>query len=318
MRNRLTLLVLALAVLVTVVILMTREDGVPAPDSENRSPVIYTTFYPTTYFAETIAMGKVEVVNACPDDEDAIFWMPDRKTLEAYQKADLIIINGAGFEKWVSRASLPQERLVDSAKALPEPLIRYEKATTHSHGPAGAHAHTGIDGHTWVDPVTALIQSEIIYAAMLTAFPEHRDSFWRGFTKLKEELEALHREFKAISDASSRPPLLASHPAYNYIARRYDWHIQNLDLGPESLLSEAQIDDIASTLQTFPAKVLIWESEPSEDVRQQVAAALGLKSVVFSPCELLSARELADGLNYATVMKTNCNVMRSVLERVER
>jgi zinc transport system substrate-binding protein len=276
-------------------------------------PVIYTTFYPTTYFARTIGGDAVEVVCPCPPDEDAIFWRPDPDTIAAYQGADLIVINGAEFEKWVLAAVLPEEKTVDSAKGLSGGLISFEHAVTHSHGPAGEHSHEGIDGHTWVDPVNALAQAAEIEKAMSSAFPEHAERFRRGFATLKVQLEELDRAFKELSASGADTPILCSHPAYNYIARRYEWKVRNLDLDPEQKLTDEQIEEVRTALKTHAARHLVWEGQPADEVVEQVRAKLGLQSVVFSPCELMGPAELKAGASYMTVMRENIEAMRAVM-----
>ena len=115
-------------------------------------PLVYTTFYPTTYFAARIGGARVRVVCPLPDGEDPIFWLPDAETIRAYQQADLIVVNDAGFEKWVDKVSLPDAKVVRTARPFRAEWLTYEKAVEHSHGKGGEHAHQGTDGHTWLDP----------------------------------------------------------------------------------------------------------------------------------------------------------------------
>lgn len=270
-------------------------------------PEIFTTFYPTRYFAETIAGGAVKVTCPCPADADPIFWKPDRDTLAAYQKADLVILNGASFEKWVAKVSLPQSRVVDSAKGLS--LLNFEHATTHSHGPAGEHSHEGIDGHTWVDPVNALHQATHIHAAMVKHFPEHKATFDSGFAKLKDQLSKLDSGLQDISKTMAQTPILCSHPAYNYVGKRYNWNLRNLDLDPETELTEKQLQQIRTLRKDHPAKILLWEGTPSKAVASQTED-LGLRNVLFSPCEGTPDAQEGD---YIAVMNRNLETLRSAL-----
>jgi len=281
--------------------------------SNSQEPVILTTFYPTHYFTQKIAMGKVKVECPCPEDEDPIFWQPDRSAISKYQQADMIVINGAKFEKWVAKVSLPQAKLVDSAKGIE--LLNYETATTHSHGPAGEHSHTGVDGHTWVDPVNALHQATVIYKAMTEKFPQLKDDFAAGFAELSKELKQLDSELKEVSKKMADTPILCSHPAYNYVGRRYGWNLKNLDLDPESKLTETQINDIRETLKTHPAKILLWEGEPTDEVANQVTEKLGLKNIVFSPCE--GAPSDPSSSNYFSIMTNNIKVLKDAISKGE-
>jgi zinc transport system substrate-binding protein len=273
-------------------------------DKKSRG-VIYTTFYPTKYFAERIGGEAVEVVCPVPDDEGAIFWQPDRKMIEEYQKADLIIINGAEFAKWVLKVSLPETKVVNTAKPFEDEFIVFENAIRHSHGLTGEHAHEGIDGHTWLDPVNAKIQAQEIKKAMASKFGQHKEEFERGFAALAKDLDAFDAKLRSYTKTYKNEPILASHPAYNYVARRYGWNVKNLDLDPEEVPSDETFNGIKEMLKSFPAKYLLWEAYPLKEIAERFKSELGIDSVEFSPCELLGKEAIGAGLDYLTVMKQN-------------
>jgi len=107
--------------------------------------------------------------------------------------------------------------------------------------------------------------------------------------------------------------ILASHPAYNYIARRYGWHIKNLDLDPEEMPDEEALAEIRSLLGEFPARYILWESAPRPEVAARLKALFGLTSVEISPCELLSPEQRKAEADFLSVMKTNAERLRPVL-----
>ncbi len=270
-----------------------------------------TTFYPTQYFAQRIAGDLAEVICPLPDDADPIFWMPDPTTIQRYQQADLIILNGAGFEKWVQVVSLPDSKMVDTASTLPDPLIRYENATVHQHGPEGnEHTHEGIDGHTWPDPINAKAQATVIRDAFLKRLPKQKQqkAINQAYQRLAKDLDQLDAAFRSLK----LPPVLCSHPAYNYLARRYSWTIHNLDLDPDSPLSKEALANIQSILKNFPAKHLLWEGTPQTVTSRQLSADLGLQSLTISPCELLSKADQTEGLDYLSVMQANANALQAI------
>lgn len=311
---RRTALGLGLFAVATAVVSCNKKNGDVTPTgSGGGKPVIYTTFYPTKYFAERIGGDKVEVVCPVPADEDAIFWMPEAKTIVGYQKADLIIVNGAGFAKWVDKVSLPQAKVVDTAKPFESEFVKFATSTTHSHGPAGLHEHKGIDGHTWVDPVNAKIQAGEIAEAMRKRFPEHAAAFEDGWGDLAKDLDGLHALLSRLAKEYRGQPILASHPAYNYIARRYKWNLTSLDLDPEEMPSDQTFAEIKALLRKAPAKHILWESYPTEEIAERFREELGLESVEFSPCELLGDEEIKAGLDYLEVMRANIENVRKVL-----
>ncbi len=277
-------------------------------------PTVYTTFYPTRYFVERIAGNSVKAICPVPEDADAIFWMPGATIIQEYQKADLIVLNGAGFAKWIGKVSLPESRVVNSSKALSDRFIDFNDTVVHSHGKLGEHAHEGLDGHTWVDPVNARIQAKEIASALMKRFPQNRQLYEKGFSALAKDLDALDETLKEYQKAYRNQPILASHPAYNYIAKRYKWNIRNLDLDPNEMPSEQVMKKIAGILKEHPAKYLLWESAPTRAIAERFQNELGLKSIEFSPCELLSAEELDHGSDYISVMRGNLQTIAVVFD----
>src|SRR5262245_27092626 len=192
-----------------------------APRAGRAVPEVWTSFYPTTYLTERIAgrLGGdlVKVVCPMPQDADPAFWQPDAATLEGYQKADLVVVNGAHFEAWVETASLPTTRVVDTAAGFANRWIKLEGSLTHSHGPGPAHTHGGTDGHTWVDPLNAKEQADAIRRALVRLLPAKAAAIDANFAALAKDLDALDAAFRALGKLPEGRSLYASHPAWNYL-----------------------------------------------------------------------------------------------------
>lgn len=283
------------------------------PGKSGEKPVVYTTFYPTTYFTQRIAGDLADVVNPCPPDADPAFWVPDEATLAAYQKADLVVINGADFEKWVAKASLPRPRLVDTTRPLRGELITIKDAVRHSHGPGGEHTHEGTDGHTWLDPLNAKVQAEQIRDALARLRPEHKAAFDKGFAELAADLDKLDTRLKALSPKLTDVQLLANHPAWNYPARRYGWKVQSYGVDPEEMPDEKTLEQMRAFVAKHPAKLMLWEEEPKPEVAEKLKAALGVAHVVFEPGESLSEEQAKAGKNYLTIMNANIDRLEAAL-----
>lgn len=280
----------------------------PSQTPTDAKPVIYTAFYPTTYFTQRIAGDLADVVCPLPDGADPIFWQPDADTIAAYQRADLIIINGAGFEKWVEITSLPASRILDTTALFADEWLTYEHAVEHSHGPAGEHTHEGIDGHTWVDPGFAARQATVIQARLAEMFPDHAQDIELRYQDLLADLDGLATELRRLRRLGD-PPLLASHPAYNYLARGFDLNIHSLDLDPQTMPDDDTFAEIKALLDTHPARYILWESAPADAIAARFTSELGLTSIVFSPCEMLSSAELEIGHDYMFLMRRNLEAL---------
>ena len=285
----------------------------PKATSNSKENLVCTTFYPTTYFAERIAGGKIEVVNPCPADVDPAFWMPDEETMREYQGADLIVVNGASFEKWVDKVGLAPSRMVDTTKPLADELIVIAGAVTHTHGPTGEHSHEGVDGHTWLDPINAKTQAEQIKLAMVKSFPDHKETFEAGYADLAKALDALDARHKVLAEKLKDRFMLCSHPAYNYVGRRYGWKLKSFHLDPGEMPEDATFAEIKEFLAGQPSGHMLWESAPTDEIATRFRDELGLKSIVFSPCEALDAEALKNGADFLTVMNGNIDRMEQAL-----
>ena len=316
----LAVLVCAGAILVTVGGCERKESGQPAAGTPGEAAktaaqplVVYTTFYPTTYLTQRIGGDAVKVVCPCPVDADPAFWMPDEQTVAAYQQADLIVVNGASFEKGLAKVTLPESRIVDTAKPLADELIVLEKTVTHTHGPQGEHSHEGIDGHTWLDPINARIQAGEIRNALVARLPDRAQAFEQGYAGLVEDLEALDARLKGLAGKLGDQVLLCSHPAYNYVGRRYAWNLKAYHLDPETMPDDETFAEINSYLAEQPAKYMLWESQPTEEIADRMSKELGLESIVFSPCEALDSAQLEAGEDFLTVMNGNVQRLEEAL-----
>jgi zinc transport system substrate-binding protein len=268
---------------------------------------IYTVNYPLAYFAERIAGDLAEVTFPAPGDVDPAFWMPDAETIAAYQAADLILLNGADYEKWTGKVSLPRSRLVDTSRAFRDAYIREAGGITHSHGPGGEHDHGGLAFTTWLDLSQAAQQAEAIAQALIRKSPDAKEEIERNLHALRDDLLALDERIAEITRTDPGRPLLASHPVYQYLARRYGLNLISVMWEPEELPNEGQWNALEGILEDHPARWMLWEGEPGQATATRLRA-LGIDSLVLDPC----ANRPAKG-DFLTVMTDNASNLDRII-----
>jgi len=271
---------------------------------------IYTVNYPLVYFAERIAGDLATVTFPAPPDVDPAFWMPDPETITAYQGADLILLNGADYAKWTAKVSLPRSRVVDTSRGFRDQYIQQPNLTTHSHGPSAQHSHGGIAFTTWLDLHQAAQQAEAIAQALFRKRPDAKEQIERNLEALKGDLLGLDTRISEIVRGKPGRPLLASHPVYQYLARRYGLNLRSVMWEPEEVPSEGQWGEFEGILRDHPAKWMIWEGEPAEKTVERLRA-LGVESVVFDPC---TNRPSAG--DFLTVMTQNAGSLHLIFDQV--
>lgn len=279
------------------------ETAAGPTSAKSGKPQVLVANYPLQYFAQRIAGDAVEVRFLAPKGEDPAFWQPDEAAITAFQNADLILMNGAGYSKWADKVTLPESKVVDTSAAFANNFIEVRDATTHSHGPGGAHSHNGTAFTTWIDFNQAAMQAQAVGDALAKLVPAAKDTISKNTEALKDELEALDDRMSALSRRLVQHPLVASHPVYHYLARRYGLDLRSVLWEPDTVLDEKALNDLRAILAHHRARWMIWEGEPSKDNIEKLEA-MGMHSVVFDPCG--NVPEKGD---FMSVMKSNVETM---------
>lgn len=269
--------------------------------------IVYTVNYPLQYFAQRIAGDRAEVVFPAPADLDPAFWTPEAEDITDYQNADLVLLNGAGYAKWVDRASLPRRTRVNTSAAFSDELIETQSASTHSHGREGEHSHAGTAFTTWLDLRLALEQAKAIRDALTKTRPEDAETFHKNFQALEGDLQKLHARLESLAESNPNPHLVVSHPVYQYLARGYGLNLTAVLWEPHTMPSESQWRELESILEQNPAEWMLWEDEPIDQSLDRLEE-LGVRSTVFSP--LGNVPETGD---FITVMSGNIENLEKAL-----
>jgi len=269
------------------------------------SVVISTVNYPLYYFTERIAGEAGRVEFPFSGQGDPAYAKPTDEQITAIQNADLILLNGAGYAKWLRYVSLPASKTVNTSRAFKDRYIHLEGTKTHSHGPEGKHTHGDIDFNTWLDPQLATLQARSIAKALTEQIPEESDFFEMNWNALQRDLEKLD---EALTDIDGRKPMIASHPVYNYLARRYNWNLKSLHWEPDLIPADREWQKLQRMLTSHPATFMIWESRPRQEIVERMQE-LGLGVVVFEPCG-----NIPQTGDYVSVMHSNIEALKAKLE----
>ncbi|QSA98996.1 zinc ABC transporter substrate-binding protein [Methylococcus sp. EFPC2] len=252
-------------------------------DLEDGKLKVFVSNYPLAYFAERIGGHRVAVSLPVPAGEDPAFWRPDPEAISRMQKADLIALNGADYEKWLNRVSLPRLKQVDTSAGFKAAYIRIENAVTHSHGPGGEHSHDGIAFTTWLDLAQAGKQAEALALGVIRKRPELKAVFLENLSGLQADLKVLDDELLKLGEAKKNQPLLGSHPVYQYLARRYGLNLKSVHWEPNEMPPAAEWVALDETLIRHPARTMIWEAQPSPEIAARLKEK-GVSSAVLDPC----------------------------------
>ena len=284
------------------------SSGAQDPGPKPQALSVFATNYPLAYFAERIGGGHVEVEFPAPAEVDPAYWAPQPEVIAEYQEADLILLNGAGYERWIERASLPTSKLVDTSAAMEGSYIPLEEGVIHTHGPEGEHSHKGWAFTTWLDPMIAISQAQAIREALSGLRPEAAADFRVAYEGLQADLLVLDARLGDIAAGLDDQPIVFSHPVYQYLDEHLGLNGESVHWEPGERPSEEMWQVLGTMLLSHPAKLMVWEGEPLPEVESRLAG-LGIDSVVYDPCG--NAPESGD---FGTVMLQNLANLEAVVE----
>jgi zinc transport system substrate-binding protein len=200
---------------------------------------------------------------------------------------------------------------VDTAREFADKYIEVPAAVIHSHGPGSEHSHGGTAFTTWLDFSQAAQQAEAVAQAVSCKRPELKGQIERNLAALKSDLLAFDARIAKIVGSNPGRPLMASHPVYQYLARRYGLNLRSVLWDPDSVPTKEQWDEFERILSEHPAKWMLWQGEPSKENVERLRA-LGVQSVVINPC----AKRPASG-DFMSVMEHNIRELEEVFARTD-
>lgn len=189
---------------------------------------------------------NVEVTSLVGPDEDAHVFDPSPADAKALAQADVVVINGLGFEGWIDRlvksSGFKGTLVVASDGIKPIEIGQakehahdehghdkhdhhkhdHDKHAAHKHG--HNHDHGKYDPHAWQDLKNAKIYANNIRAALVQVMPSAATDINLRTEQYVGEMDALDQVIRA---RLSQIPLqdrrvIASHGAFEYFAQAYD------------------------------------------------------------------------------------------------
>lgn len=182
--------------------------------------------------AAQVAGPVAEVSALVGPDADAHVFQPSPADVRRLAQADLVIVNGLGFEGWMTRLigsagyRGPVLTCSDGLKPRAAPV---EAGQDHA-GHADAHSHGAAQGgggapdpHAWQDIANARHYVARIRDALVAARPAQAELLRRRAAAYDAELAALDRRIRAdfATLAPQQRRVVSSHDAFGYFAAAY-------------------------------------------------------------------------------------------------
>ena len=243
-----------------------------------------------------------DVTTIVGPDADAHLYQPNAADAKAVAKADIVFVNGMGFETW-------SETLIDNAGGAARVIV----ATS---GVAPRLADGEIDPHAWNALTNGIVYVENIAAAMAQADTANADAYKANAAVYIARLRALHasasESFGALPE--SRRTVVTAHDAFGYLAASYGLNfLAPVGIDTDAEPSAKELAALISHLKATGAGALFVENITSPALITQISRETGLKigGRLFS--DALSERG-GPATSYVAMFEHNLGVIMAALQ----
>ncbi len=290
---------------------------------------VYTSTDPIFDFASQIAGDRVQLVNLMPSGADAHHWEPSAQDIAAVSEADLLLLNGAQYEMWLSKvtdALGDHVKVVDTSTGVD--LIRVSEDHDHEehaeeashdheehaeeadHDHEHAHVHGEFDPHYWMDVKAAEQQAKNVLQALIEADPEGKETYEANFAALQSKFDALNASYEKELKPFAGKSIVVPHEAFGYLCRRFNLQ----QVGIEGLLADGEpnavrMKEIIDLAKAQGITAVFYEANEDPKLSEQIASEIGATTLPLHSLETITEEERAKGKDYFSIMEDNLKVL---------
>ncbi|GAA6392987.1 zinc ABC transporter substrate-binding protein ZnuA [Clostridiales bacterium] len=290
--------------------------GCAAQEEKERVTVVATT-YPIYLFARAVTDGTEGVVVERLDTgsasclHDYTLSMADMKKLE---RADLIALNGAGLEDFLSDALATSDAEVVDCSAGVELL----ENLSHDHKEGDDdHDHGHYDPHYWMDPASVPTMLDDLVEGLIQIMPEW-ETLLRTNTGLAADLverELLDTYQGRDGSGLTHRELITFHDGFQYFARAFD--LELLAAIEEEAGSEAsakEIVEISQLVREHDIPAIFTEVNGSDATANAIGRETGCQ--VWMLDMLMSGDDVPQDWGLEKIMEQYISRLKGDLETV--
>lgn len=222
---------------------------------------------------------QVAVTSLVGPDGDAHSYSPTPADARALTAARVFVVNGLGFEGWLTRlvrSSGTRAKVVTASTGVT--ALKAEEG--HAHGHSHGHSHGAFDPHAWQDVANARIYVKAIAAGLSEVDAARADVFARNAAAYDATLAALDAEIRAAIGAVPRAQrrLLTTHDAFRYFAKAYGVDVLAVrGVSSDSEPSARQIAALIRQIRQGKVSALFMENISDPRSIQRLAAETGAR-----------------------------------------
>ena len=266
-------------------------------------------------FSQNVGKEMIDVTLLVPMGVDPHDWEPTIRDREKLQKADVIIVNGIGYEHWLGSfdSNDNQGILVDTSNGIS--TLDFEKHDDHAkeddhdgHEEEDKHNHEDLDPHIWLNPVYAQLQVKNIANTLSNSDPTNKNYYQSNAAIYNKELDLLDSKIRTEL-SGCKTDFITFHNAFSYFSEEYGLTQHTIISSNDSHgeVTPQTLENIISLARELNIKVIFAEESTSTKTSQVIADEIGGKVLVLSPLEIVSDE------TYVEKMTQNLNNLKDAL-----
>jgi len=267
---------------------------------ENQKIVALASFYPLYEFTKEVGKDKVDVSLLVPPEIEPHDWEPSIQDLKRIQQANIIIINGIGFENWfedIKKFNL-KVPIIDSSIGIN--IIKKIDIDDHD--------DSLTDPHIWLNPSMAKIQVKNIADGLIKLDPDNSPYYQDNSENYIKKLDVLDLKIrKELSNC--KKDFITFHNAFTYFAIEYGLNQHTIVLNePHGEPTSKTLEKIISFAKEMKIKVIFTEEGVDKRTSEVIATELGGKVLTLSPLEISDT-----STSYIKKMEVNLTNLKEAL-----
>ncbi|MBI1954626.1 MAG: zinc ABC transporter substrate-binding protein [Proteobacteria bacterium] len=246
------------------------EQNTPQPQSSSEPLKIVTSFSVLQDLVQQVCKHHCNVQTIVKNSQDPHTYQPTPQDAKLLQIADLIIINGLGFEGWI-------ERLIQAA-SLQEMIVatKYVRPRIFDFALNGTPI---VDPHAWHDVQNAILYIQAITEALCQKAPHHKEFFKKNEKAIIEKLQLLDqwvkKQFETIP--LSKRLVITTHDAFWYYGKAYGiTFLSPVGISTEAQPSATHMAQLIEDIHKKNIRAIFIENLSNRKLVEQIAQEAGI------------------------------------------
>lgn len=257
---------------------------------------------------EEVGGNLVHVHSIVPPNADPHTYQPTTGDAKNVAQADLIFVNGLGFEGWL-------DRLI-AASGFQGPVITVSDQVTvrnfnHREGFVP-------DPHAWHNVNNTILYVKTIVKALIDYDPAHREIYQNRGIAFVQKLQTLDTEIKMLfaQIPLEHRKVVSTHDAFWYFGTAYKIKFFSpVGISTEAQASAANVAQLINEIRNHNIHAVFLENLANKKLIHQIAeeAKVAVEGTLYA--DSLSEKD-GPGATYMDMMRFNANTIAKALKRM--